>query len=64
MVQPVFFLTTFNIKTEHPVIRNAAGRAADALRSVALIDQFLKVEAVIIIQHTGKIIKFLSKSIC
>ena len=34
------------------MIRNAGGRAADALRSLAVLDQALTVRAVLIVQHT------------
>lgn len=42
---------------ENLVIRNAGGRAADAMRSIIALDNILGLGTVILIQHTGKILE-------
>lgn len=39
---------------EAAIIRNAGGRASDALRSIATLDAIAGVAAIIVVHHTGE----------
>ena len=40
--------------SEAAIIRNAGGRASDALRSIATLDAIAGITAVIVVHHTGE----------
>ena len=40
--------------SEAAVVRNAGGRATDALRSIATLDAIAGITAIIVVHHTGK----------
>jgi hypothetical protein len=49
----VFRSLTTVLVTECPIIRNAGGRAQDAIRSTLVLDTVITMGEVIVIHHTG-----------
>lgn len=43
-------------ETEFGIIRNAGGRAADAVRSLVVLDALIPIGTVMVIHHTGMLL--------